>query len=73
MAKEDQYKILKFDFVNDFACDWSYCKSHCCQRWGIEIDKATMVKYRNLKDKELRKELDKKYVIRPNEKSIDLY
>lgn len=60
MNESEKHNIFKFDFVNDFACDGSYCGSHCCQKWGIEIDKATMAKYRNLKDKELRKELDKK-------------
>ena len=60
MSKGKEYNIFKFDFVNDFSCDGSYCDSHCCRNWGIEIDKATIAKYRNLKDKELKKELDKK-------------
>ena len=60
MSKGKEYNIFKFDFVNDFSCDGSYCDSHCCRNWGIEIDKATIAKYRNLKDRELKKELDKK-------------
>ena len=60
MAKGNEYNIIKFDFVNDFVCDGSYCESHCCRNWGIEIDKATIAKYRHLKNKEIKKELDKK-------------
>ena len=60
MSKGKQYNIFKFDFVNDFTCDGNYCGSHCCRNWGIEIDRATMAKYRNLKDKKLKKDLDKK-------------
>ncbi len=60
MNKGKQYNIFKFDFINGFACDGSYCDSYCCRNWGIEIDRATIAKYRNLKDKELREKLDKK-------------
>ena len=60
MAMRKQYNILRFDFVNDFACDGNYCKSRCCRNWVIEIDRATIAKYRNLRDVELKKELDKK-------------
>ena len=60
MAMRKQYNILRFDFVNDFACDGNYCKSRCCRNWVIEIDRATIAKYRNLKYLELKKELDKK-------------
>ena len=60
MSKGKQYNIFKFDFVNDFTCDGNYCGSHCCRNWNIEIDRATIAKYRNLKDKKLKKDLDKK-------------
>ena len=60
MSKVKQYNIFKFDFVNDFVCDGNYCGSHCCRNWEIEIDRATIAKYRNLKDKKLKKDLDKK-------------
>ena len=62
MAKGTKYKIVKFDFVNDFICDGNYCESHCCRNWGIEIDRAAIAKYRNLKDNEFKNELDKKII-----------
>ena len=68
MDKGKKYNIFKFNFVNDFVCDGSYCDSYCCRKWGIEIDRATIAKYRNLKDKELRKELDKKITYLPERK-----
>lgn len=60
--KDEVYNIISFDFVKDFICDGSYCDSKCCGDWGIEIDNVTLMKYRNIQDKKIKKELKEKCV-----------
>ena len=44
---------LKHDKYEDFKCIGNKCKDNCCHGWGINIDKNTYKRYRNIKDKEL--------------------
>ena len=56
MAKEAMI-CLQLDYVHDFHCDGKLCNAQCCQKWRIEIDKATYDTYKKIKDPEWRKRI----------------
>jgi len=42
-------------YLKEFRCIGGICEDNCCIGWSVEIDKKTFLKYRNLKDPELKK------------------
>ena len=58
-----QKKILVPQYVRKFQCIAERCEDSCCKGWGIEIDRATYKKYKNLKRGELSLKIDN-YVTR---------
>ncbi|MBK5262083.1 MAG: flagellin lysine-N-methylase [Peptostreptococcaceae bacterium] len=46
-------------YLNEFKCIGGVCEDNCCIGWSVEIDKKTFLKYRNLKDVELKKIVNK--------------
>ena len=51
-------RCVFFDFVKEFACDGVVCHSRCCREWCIDIDSRTLKKYKKIKDKELREDIE---------------
>ncbi|MCR5439585.1 MAG: flagellin lysine-N-methylase [Selenomonas sp.] len=56
MAKEAMM-CVQLDYVHDFQCDGKLCNAQCCQKWRIQIDKATYKKYKKIKDSKWRKRI----------------
>lgn len=50
-------KIIKPDYMSDFACIGGDCEDTCCAGWRITVDKNTYQKYRKIKDRVMRKAL----------------
>src|SRR5665647_162081 len=51
--------IRMASYLNEFKCIGGGCEDNCCIGWSVEIDKKTFLKYRNLKDVELKKIVNK--------------
>ena len=55
-----ELKVLKPLYYDKFMCIGAACEENCCIRpWQIVIDKKTYIKYRNSKDPEFRKKIEK--------------
>jgi len=45
-------QILEPDYISKFQCDGTKCSTNCCKRnWLIDIDDATLSKYKHIKPK----------------------
>ncbi len=52
--------VLVPQYMKDFVCIGAACEENCCETsWAISVDKKAYLKYRKVKDKELRTLLDK--------------
>lgn len=55
---DNKRRIVRFDFIKDYACDGKTCGSRCCRDvWGIDIDEVTLKKYQNLSSITIREKL----------------
>lgn len=45
-------KIYVPEYYNSFKCIAEKCRDNCCIGWGIDIDEASLEKYKNLKNPE---------------------
>lgn len=52
-------EILEPDYVSKFKCDGTKCNSKCCKNWTIDIDGATVSKYKHIKPNIKSKEITK--------------
>ncbi|HEN3645972.1 TPA: flagellin lysine-N-methylase, partial [Yersinia enterocolitica] len=50
-----ELQIIQPQFVERFSCVGSACRDHCCNGWGISIDKDTYRKYKNSQNQNIRK------------------
>ncbi|MBW5833755.1 flagellin lysine-N-methylase [Yersinia enterocolitica] len=50
-----ELQIIQPQFVERFSCLGSACRDHCCNGWGISIDKDTYRKYKNSQNQNIRK------------------
>lgn len=46
-------------YLKEFHCIGTRCEDTCCQKWNIDVDKKTYLKYRNIKDKKLSESINK--------------
>lgn len=53
MAMVIHNNVLYPAYAQDFSCIGSACEDNCCGGWSISIDKATYMKYRQVKDPQL--------------------
>ena len=51
------YTCIQPAYVKKFHCDGRLCNAKCCRGWFIEVDAATYVKYRELPDEVLRRQV----------------
>ena len=52
-------KVLELDYISKFICDGTKCDSKCCKYWTIDIDDATLSKYKHIKPAAKAKEITK--------------
>ncbi len=52
-------QILELDPISRFKCDGKKCNSKCCKYWTIDIDDATLSKYKHIKPAAKSKEITK--------------
>ncbi|MCD3298160.1 flagellin lysine-N-methylase, partial [Clostridium botulinum] len=52
-------RLLQPIYVKNFKCIGKDCEDSCCIGWKIHIDKSTIKKYKNVRNKDLKKRLDK--------------
>lgn len=51
--------ILQPTCIKHFKCIGSECEDSCCIGWKISIDKTTFKNYKNVKDKEFKKKIER--------------
>ncbi|MED4754664.1 flagellin lysine-N-methylase [Brevibacillus choshinensis] len=50
--------ILVPSYLRSFSCIGSACEDTCCTGWRVDIDKATYLKYKKVKDSEMKQLFD---------------
>jgi lysine-N-methylase len=50
--------VLQPEYMNRFKCIGGACEDSCCNGWRVSVDKKTYLKYRRVKDEELKIMLD---------------
>lgn len=49
MAKQ-RLRVLQPTFYDEFSCAGPACSDNCCHTWRIDIDKATYLRYKSVRD-----------------------
>ncbi|AWI03674.1 flagellin lysine-N-methylase [Clostridium drakei] len=52
-------KVLVPEYMNEFKCIGAQCEDNCCIGWNVAIDKETNMKYKNVRNQELKEKLQK--------------
>ncbi|MEQ8175990.1 MAG: flagellin lysine-N-methylase [Syntrophomonadaceae bacterium] len=67
--KKNTRPVLMPHYLRSFACIGSRCEDSCCIGWGVGIDRRTYKKYKQVKDRDLKTDLEH-YVAR-NRSQLD--
>lgn len=64
-------EMVALNYMKNFSCIGAACEDTCCAGWYIAIDEATYKKYQKVKDKAMRKRLDKELVAKKSSAAPD--
>ncbi|MCY6370409.1 flagellin lysine-N-methylase [Clostridium ganghwense] len=70
---EKKTLVLQPDYMKNFKCIGNECPDNCCHGWNVTVDKKIYKKYRKIKNKDLKKIINKNITLNKDSNDSELY